>query len=201
MIPIRLDPKCEHPEDRTDFRFPDLKAHVSSERSRLYAAALTLLSAYIVAGRPRHKKPAKGSFEAWDALVRGAVVWAGAHDLDDGVQQLRRTGDLDLERLRALIAEWQRFPTLQGATAVQILDTASKNPTLQAAIDAYRLAGKDHAVDSLRLGQVLARLRNRPCGRYRIERCEDDARGGIARWAVVEAVSPSGGVGGVGGVV
>ena len=80
VVPIDLDSKMERPEDRKDFKHPDLLPWVTSQRARLVAAALTVLRAYHVAGRPSHGEPAMGSFEAWDAIVRGAVVWSYGTD-------------------------------------------------------------------------------------------------------------------------
>ena len=41
-------------------------------RTGIVAAILTILRAYHVAGRPKHTHPPMGSFEGWDALIRGA---------------------------------------------------------------------------------------------------------------------------------
>jgi hypothetical protein len=45
-------------------------------RTQLFVAAITIVSAYILDGRPDMMLPHWGSFEAWD-LIRGALVWAG----------------------------------------------------------------------------------------------------------------------------
>ena len=51
----RLDPGCERPELRTFPRSPIAAAKV--ERGRYLAAALTVLRAFVVAGRPRQRYP------------------------------------------------------------------------------------------------------------------------------------------------
>jgi len=79
-LAIRLEPIDERPEDRTGFRHPDLLAHVSREQPRLLAAALTILRAFDLAGRPRVLSQPIGSFEAWDAVIRQAVAWVSGHD-------------------------------------------------------------------------------------------------------------------------
>jgi hypothetical protein len=79
VVPIDLDPKVEHPEDRK-FKRADLIGYVQENRPRLVAAALTVLRAFVVAGWPAHGQPPKGSFEAWDQLVRSAIIWAGGAD-------------------------------------------------------------------------------------------------------------------------
>ena len=74
---IRLDSPEENPELRSGFQIPHLVAHVKQQRAALVAAGLTILSAYHAAGRPRMNLPAWGSFDAWSALFREAVVWCG----------------------------------------------------------------------------------------------------------------------------
>ena len=53
IIPIDLDAGVEHPEDRR-FEVPDLLAWTREHRPALIVAALTVLRAYHVAGRPAH---------------------------------------------------------------------------------------------------------------------------------------------------
>lgn len=79
VVPIRL--KCDNsrPEERT-FDIPDLQAHVQEHRAALYADAVTILRAFILAKKPAHGQALLGSFEGWDALVRAAIIWAGLPD-------------------------------------------------------------------------------------------------------------------------
>lgn len=77
---VRIDVDSERPAERSGWKYDPLLEHVSEHRSQLLSAALTLLRAYHVAGRPPQRLPAWGSFEVWSALVRGALVWAGCAD-------------------------------------------------------------------------------------------------------------------------
>jgi hypothetical protein len=52
VVPIRLETKLDRPEERTDIKEKDLLGYVKRERGRLVAAALTLVRAYVVAGKP-----------------------------------------------------------------------------------------------------------------------------------------------------
>ena len=61
---IRLESPDEHPERRQGFRHPRLLEWVESRRAELIAAGLTLLRAYIAAGRPDQHLSSWGSFEA-----------------------------------------------------------------------------------------------------------------------------------------
>lgn len=76
----RIDVKVERPQDRKDFKVPLLAQHATEHRGDLLSAALTILRAYHVAGRPKQGLAAWGSFGEWSDLVRAACVWAGLVD-------------------------------------------------------------------------------------------------------------------------
>lgn len=89
---VRLDVTHERPQERGGFKYPDLEGHVLQYRAHYLTQALTILRAYHVAGRPAQQLPTWGSFDAWSALVRGALVWAGA--VDPMVTQKRAAAQL-----------------------------------------------------------------------------------------------------------
>lgn len=188
VIPIDIDPKCEHPQDRAGpapgkkWRYPDLKGYVATERVRLVSAALTLLRAYFVAGRPAHGLPLYGSYEAWDRLVRGAIIWAGGADPYAGVMRIRREGgDYDLERLSALVAAWFAAFGERSVTMSELLARASVDEMLQVAIDAYGSRGE--TMTSGLLGKRLAALQGRPVADGRIMQT-GIGHGGAKRWQI-----------------
>jgi putative DNA primase/helicase len=109
-LAIKLDPNCERPEERS-FLIPDLRAHVLQHRPRLLRAVLTMLRAFVVAGAPAPDRPLLGSFEAWDRLVCGCLIWVG---LPDPLEtQLGIRGD-DAEATNAAAL----FEALEAAFAV-----------------------------------------------------------------------------------
>lgn len=80
VLPIRLHVDKANPEQR-QFERPDIFAWLHPRRAELLSAALTMVRAYLLAGRPCPRKlPEWGSYEAWSAVVRGAIVWAGGSD-------------------------------------------------------------------------------------------------------------------------
>ena len=109
VVPIDLDAGVETPEDRTGFHHADLASYVREHRLRLVAAGLTVLRAFILAGRPTHGGAKLGSFEGWDDLVRSAVIWAGmddpasANDPSRGRGRIRAEADDDVENLNILL--------------------------------------------------------------------------------------------------
>ena len=76
VVVCRLDAQMERPDARA-FNF-DVHDEVLVHRPALVVAGLTILRAYVVAGRPEKLTP-MGSFTDWD-LIRGALVWLGMTD-------------------------------------------------------------------------------------------------------------------------
>jgi DNA polymerase-1 len=76
VVPSRLVPDVEHPDDRADFRYPDLDGWVRDHRGELLGAVLTIWRNWIAKGRPE-ASTGMGSFERWARAVGGALHAAG----------------------------------------------------------------------------------------------------------------------------
>jgi hypothetical protein len=101
---IRLESPLENPEDRSGFKYADIRKHVRQNRPALLAAALTIVRGYIATGRPdQHLKP-WGSFEGWSDLVRASIVWCGLSDPGETRTELRLTSDSEAGSLRQMLA-------------------------------------------------------------------------------------------------
>jgi putative DNA primase/helicase len=179
VVPINLDPKVEHPEDRR-FRRGDLLGYVHEHRPRLVVAALTVLGAFVVAGWPAHGMPAKGSFESWDRLVRGTLIWVGGADPLGGVQRIREQADEDLDRLRTLLAAWNSLLGDGSYTLADAILRAGDSGDLHDALVAYCRTGKPEAKP---IGYALRKVQGRVVGDLVLRRDGVD-RNGIARWSV-----------------
>jgi hypothetical protein len=75
VFQARIDTGLEHPEDRTFTRNP--LAHAIQHRREILAAILTLIRAYLAAGKPQADVPFLASFEEWASLVGGVLAYAG----------------------------------------------------------------------------------------------------------------------------
>jgi hypothetical protein len=106
VVPIELDAVSEHPEDRADFSIRNLHTWVAERRARLTTAALTVLRAFYVAGRPVPQWTPMGSYGAWEALVRGCVIWLGLADPLDGQKKIRHDATDAQTELRAVLDAW-----------------------------------------------------------------------------------------------
>lgn len=98
-----MDARVERPEMRS-FSV-DLRSEVPRRRGDLVAAALTILRAHAVAGRPGDLTPF-GRFEEWSATVRAALVWAGEAD-PCATRDAVSVGDSATEELAALFEAWE----------------------------------------------------------------------------------------------
>jgi hypothetical protein len=190
ICPIRLETEFERPEERKGFRFPNLIEYVNENRDRLLGAALTILRAFCVAGRPDQDLPPWGSFEGWSALVRGAVVWVGMPDPAEARVQLQEQSDTTAESMSMLLENWEKMdPERSGLTTAELIGTLYEKGThappawhaeMRAAIDG--LVGRG---DATRLGYKLRSFRRRIfTGRY-IDHAGSERR--AIRWAAYPA--------------
>lgn len=174
----------EDPENRT-FDDSDLAATIERQHPELCVDALTVLRAFAAAGRPEHGRSAMGSFEAWDRLVRGALVWLGMADPCDVRERLiSGGGDRDKDALGALLGEIRRVPRIHtdGAWAChEILAAAETDPALREAISAVA------KLDGRSFGQYIAGKAGTICQGLKFE--EATGRAGVKRWCIVGGAS------------
>lgn len=119
VIPCRLETKEEKPEERGDFKYPNLLEHVRANRPQLVCDALTVLRAFIVAGTPQAPLPAFGNYESWSRLIRQAVNWL--MDADPwATREKIRSSDPTLNTLAALLEGWSELPG--GKTGISVAE-------------------------------------------------------------------------------
>jgi Domain of unknown function (DUF3854) len=195
VMQVRLESPEEFPEDRKDFRHRDVRGHARRHRAALLAAALTVLRGYCAAGRPDMDLTPWGSFEAWSALVRNAVVWAGLDDPGKTRDALRDAPAPETAAVPALLAGIATLdPKGKGMTVGEILAESELHtgyPAVQALHEALCVLcpSKDGKVNPRSLGMKLHHL----CGRVvdgrclqRLDRCNHAAG---TKWLVVGGVA------------
>lgn len=159
IIHIRIEAMTERPEERCDFKHPDLLGWVRENRGSIVAAALTIMSAYIRArdlvGKPTNLKP-MGSFEGWSDLVRAAIVWVGLPDPYATRDKLAVFADSVDDCLEQLIM------------AIRAYDPHGKGFVIQRALaDLYGTSGGTPKVDAaaINLRTALESLTGCPAGK------------------------------------
>ena len=186
----RLDPGVERPELR-EFDFEPV-GRAKAERGLYVAAALTILRAFHLAGRPSTTQPL-GSFEEWSRLVRDALMWLGCADPLETMEQTR-SSDPQLERLKGVMVEWSGVIGSEVVTAREAADRASEReghntyepgakPGFQhvAFRDALLgVAGHGGFIDPAKLGRWLGKNKDRVVNGVLFE--IDGSHGGTVRW-------------------
>lgn len=116
VVRIRLDPRCERPQERDPKRFthPDVLSFALEHRVELVAAGLTILNGWLAAGRP-YSGSRIGSFERWCEAVGGALEVAGVPGFLGNRDKLYALGDREGSEWRAFVRSWL---TIHGESTV-----------------------------------------------------------------------------------
>ena len=175
-IIARLDARMEQPYLRKFKRNP--LAMIMENRGCYIAAALTIVRAYQVAGRPR-RLPPFASFNEWSDCVRSALVWLGCADPVITTQTAHQN-DPNRQQAGALFEAWVRVYGLdtekRASEVVGTTDPDLREALLEIAADRGQVSAqklgswlRDHA-DIIVDGHRLERrgTPNRP--RWRITR-------------------------------
>jgi hypothetical protein len=188
ILPIRIESPEEKPEERTGFKHHPLEPYVLSQHPRMVAAALTVLRAHAVAGRPRGELKSWGSFDGWSDTVRSALVWAGEVDPAIGREGLAQGSDDEGNALGVLIQHWRHLDsTGTGVSSQNILravtDVEGDIATLLR--DAIiMLSGKgDMLPSAARMSKRLAHFVGRVVGGKKL--IHSDGRANMKLWHVV----------------
>jgi hypothetical protein len=159
-ITIHLDPGCEVPAARS-FRRPELVREVLRERGRYVAAALTIVRAWIVAGRPRTECRSMAGYGDWSDLCRQPLLWLGLSDATESVFEAMAE-DPDRETLGRLLTGWQ---SAFGKKVAMVRDAArisafgEEHAELREVM--HEIAGERGEINRRRLGRWIKRRAGR----------------------------------------
>lgn len=195
VIHIRLDVMEEHPENRTDFRHPNLLKWVRENRGRLVGAAQVILSAYLRAGAPPHRFKPMGSFEGWSDIVRGALVWAGLPDPCEGTRMLAERADSMRDVLSQVLDAIEAYdPHRNGLVVTEVLQTLyapepqrpqdAASVTLRAALEAMVGCPPGRTPTARQVGNHLKAFRKRVVASRYLDTDRSERRSGGAVWRV-----------------
>ena len=189
-ITVRLSPQCEVPAGRT-FQRPDLVREVVRERGRFVSAALTIIRAWIVAGRPKTACKSLASYGDWSDLCRQPLLWLGCADPTASVFEAMAE-DPDRETLARLLEGWfshfGKAPAMVRDAVRQTSGFGEDHAELrQVFLD---VAGERGEINNRKLGWWIRRHAGSIVDGRRIMRSA--AKGSAERWQVevVESVSP-----------
>lgn len=125
-----LDAQLEHPEGRI-FERENLRDFVLTNRARLVIAALTILRAHHVAGRPDMGATPYGRFEEWSSWVRASLLWLDFADPCD-TRSLVEQRDDEGEKFAMLVTAWAAAYGDQAVTLSQLREDCNSNQSSEA---------------------------------------------------------------------
>lgn len=156
IVRIRLDAHIDQPHRRSadEFRHPDLMRWVDEHRAELVWSALTLIRAWIAAGKPSGRITL-GSYESWAAVMGGIMDVAGIQGFLGNLDEFYEQADAEGAATRALIAAWWERYGQSEITAADLFPLAS---------EALDLGEGSEQGRKVRWGKRLAALRDRIFG-------------------------------------
>jgi len=159
-LAIDLDARCARPDERTGWRHPDLLAWADEHRADLVEACLTLIAAWLAAGKPAWaptpQAPMMGSFESWCRTMGGILEVAGVPGFLMNRRESRgRTGQED-EDLRVFIGAWWQEHREERVTAADLYPMCEQ----RALLDSYLRSSNDRGKRT-QLGTLLRELQGR----------------------------------------
>ena len=189
---VQLVSREEHPEARSTFLHPDLESWIIENQPCLLAAGLTVLRAYVVAGRPKQEMKTLGSYSGWSQLVQAAVKWATGIDPGDARIPFEENLDLDSECLQLLMAGWRDIaPHGEALTCRQAIERMDRSSKAGRALhDAMDLMIQDSKHGTTDLGRLLKHFRKRPRDGAQFDHAGTKKGSAGHRWVLVEARNP-----------
>jgi len=178
-ITINLDPRCETPATRQFSGDP--LAHVRVNRAKYVSLALTVIRAWICAGKPMTPCKPLASFNQWSDWVRQPLLWLGHPDPATSVfEQLAQ--DPDRETLGRLLHAWHEA---FGTSPAPIREIIKKSGSFDAGdlLELLReIAELRGEVNATRLGKWVTRHQGRIVDGMRFEKAGGTTN--VVRWQV-----------------
>jgi hypothetical protein len=151
-VRIRLDAKIDRPWLREGFRHADIRGWAMVNRGRLIWAALTLIRAWLVAGKPEGQR-VLGMFERWAKVMGGILEVAGIPGFLANLSEFYERSDAEGAAWRAFIAVWRAAKELRAVTVAELHPHA-----VEAGLE---LGDKGEHSQKIRLGKLLSEMRDR----------------------------------------
>jgi hypothetical protein len=172
-LPSNLRTELENPHERSDVGETNLRQHIREHRAELLHDALVILRAHAIAGSPACGTAPLGSFEEWDAMVRGAVWYATGNDCLSTQRKAAMESPDRLQKL-ALLEGWSQLPDGQGAglTVAEALKAVEETPVVYAMLHGALMAmSKDSKLPGSKpVGNKIRSIQDQNIGGWRFEK-------------------------------
>jgi hypothetical protein len=167
----RLDAKTDTPWLRTDFRHPNLYQWVRENRASLLWAVLTLIQAWILAGRPLGKQTL-GMFESWAQTIGGILDVAEIPGLLGNAADFRAAATDTVSEWREFVLTWWREHQNKPVGVADLYELATREKLLDGVF-----GDKGEKGGRMRLGWALTKAVDRIYGDYRVVRDTESHKG------------------------
>ena len=173
-ITINLDPGCETPAAR-EFKNPHVLRNLQDNRGKYVSAALTIVRAWIAAGRPATDCKPLATYGEWSDLCRQPLLWLGLADPAQSVFAAM-TDDPERETLGRLLHAWKAnfgsTPTMVRTVVNQLFGTVVETREVDELREILTdIAGdKNSPINRRILGRWLKRHERRVVDRLRLVR-------------------------------
>ena len=156
-VRIRLDPRCDQPWLREDFRHPDLRVWMAARRHEIVWGALVLVQSWLAAGKPQPDQlPNLGMFESWSRVIGAILRHVDIDGFLSNLEDFYNASDTEGEMIRSFLAAWWEQHE-DRAVGVSELFTLCNEETLD-------LGDGNERSQKTRLGKKLTELRDRHYG-------------------------------------
>lgn len=190
VVVARLLTKEVRPESRTGFVHSPLLPWLRKNRQELLTAALLVLRAWVIAGKPRTlTNAALGAFDSWVDLVVQCIGWVAGVNILDRVPSLGEVDEEDTWLTRLV----ERLRSLGPRGAAQLAEDSET-------VSLVRERVPDKTIDASRVGYVLRGVKHQAVelvdGKFWItdvSPSESAARSRGVRWSVAKLCGHDGG--------
>lgn len=183
-IRIRMIAKEENPwtRDPKTFKHPRLREWVEVHRSDLVWAMLTLVKAWLSAGRPQGTHATLGSFESWSEVMGGILSHAGIKGFLENLEDFYEQDNSEDGAFQSFVdAWWQKHQDKPVGVAELFEICQGPNNPLD-------LGEEGDRSQRTKLGRLMVGLRDRQFGSYRITGAQKYQ--GAQRWKLVKVEPP-----------
>lgn len=165
VVSIRLAPRSETPTLQA-YSFNPV-AHIRMHRERIVQAALTIVEAHRLAGRPVVDVPPIGSYEEWSVVCRHSLMWLGEPDPATSlIEQVQN--DSDQDALGEFLKLWFKLFDDEPMMVREVVPYAARDSRFADALDEIGVMDGT-VVNKKRLGWYLKLNRGRWANGFRIE--------------------------------
>lgn len=156
-LTIALDTKCETPANKV-YKNTNLIQDVLKEREKFVSYALTIIRAWIVAGKPKAECKPIASYGEWSELCRQPLLWLGLPDCTESISEAMAE-DPDRETLGRLLHAWKYAFACAPRMVRDAVNTSNSDTELFEVL--HDIAGDKQGINRKILGRWIKRNSNR----------------------------------------